>query len=117
MNVTTTTSRRRRSATCARTATPTETAILMLLIVTLFALAWLSGRASSDGLATLDLRVRPGQTLWSIAREHPTPGRSTAETVELLSELNGLEGGTLVAGDVLRVPAAEGGSFLKVASR
>lgn len=100
-----------------RSATPIETTVLALIVVALFAAAWLSGRAPSQELATETLRVRPGQTLWSIAREHPSPGRSTAETVQFLAQINGLEGVAVAAGAMLEVPAAGTPSRSTLASR
>lgn len=47
-------------------------------------------------------------TLWDVARAHPVPGLSTAETVALIRTHNGLETPDLVAGQPLFVPASLG---------
>ena len=101
-----------------RTVTPTEMALLALIIVVLFAAAWLSGGRTAGAVPeTRRLRVEPGQTLWSIAREHPAPGLSTAETVQILAQINGLKGAGLVAGEMLEVPKGTPPSGEKLASR
>ncbi len=56
---------------------------------------------------SVSLTVKPGQTLWGIAREHPVPGLSTAQTVDLICALNGLDRTTITPGDVLHVPVPE----------
>lgn len=43
-------------------------------------------------------RVRPGDTLWSIAQRHQVP-------VEALRSLNGLHGSTIRVGETLKIPA------------
>ena len=50
------------------------------------------------------VKVESGQTLWAIARCYAPQGASTAETVEILRELNGLGDLELAAGTVLLVP-------------
>lgn len=55
-------------------------------------------------------------TLWEIAAEHPVEGLSTAETVDVIREENGLSSSTLHAGQTLVVPA-NAGSRLSVAQR
>jgi hypothetical protein len=81
--------------------------LLVAVIVVLFAAAWLSGRTTVSEVHTRSVRVVPGETLWSIARSNPTPGLSTAESVRVLAEINGLEDATVVAGAVLQVPAGD----------
>ncbi|WP_460797662.1 LysM peptidoglycan-binding domain-containing protein [Microbacterium sp. GXF0217] len=52
--------------------------------------------------------VMPGDTLWSIAEEI-APGVDPREVVDGLQKLNLLEGGTLMIGDELAIPAAYAG--------
>jgi hypothetical protein len=73
-----------------------------LLLLT--AIAPLSGRARL-GVATETVRISSGDTLWSIASEHPVTGLDTAGTVDLIGEINDLDGSELVAGDTVLVPA------------
>jgi hypothetical protein len=44
-------------------------------------------------------------TLWDIAREHPVPGLSTAETAQLIRERNGLPSDVVHAGLIITAPA------------
>lgn len=59
--------------------------------------------------------VGQSATLWTIAEAHPVEGRSTVDTVELICVENALVGGTIHAGQVLRVPAQ--GSAVALAQR
>jgi nucleoid-associated protein YgaU len=75
--------------------------LLVTLLVTV--LAWsVLARGSEGAGAGQAYRVRPGDTLWSIAARHyegdPRQG------VWRLEDANGLKGGVLVPGQVLRVP-------------
>ena len=45
-----------------------------------------------------------GQTLWSIAASHPVYGQTTEQTAEMISEINGIHAGRLIAGDTVAVP-------------
>lgn len=50
------------------------------------------------------VRVKPAATLWDLARAHPIPGLSTAETVGLIRERNDLPTASLFVGQALEVP-------------
>lgn len=54
---------------------------------------------------TTAVRVAPNDTLWDLAKAHPLEGSTTAETVSVIRQLNGLEGSMIAAGEVLKVPA------------
>ncbi len=73
-------------------------------VLLLTAIAPLSGRARAS-VATETVRISSGDTLWSIASAHPVAGLDTAGTVDLIAELNDLDGFALVAGDTVLVPA------------
>ena len=51
------------------------------------------------------VRVQPGDSLWSLAQEHPIEGLSTQETSDIIRSVNHLEHGSLDAGAHLKVPA------------
>jgi len=112
----------RRTATTSRevAVTPVRTieiAVVFVLVVTLFAAAWLSGRSANAPATVRQVRVESGDTLWSLAEAHPAPGKSTAETVRLLVDLNDIDGSTVVAGTVLDVPGAQNGAGSDLAMR
>lgn len=48
--------------------------------------------------------VQPGDTVWSIARQHAPAGVSTASYAGLIVERNGLDGGAVDEWQVLRLP-------------
>jgi hypothetical protein len=54
---------------------------------------------------TQTVAVRTSQSLWQIARAFPQEGKSTAQTVEIIRQLNGLERSSLTPGQLLQVPA------------
>ena len=68
-------------------------------------------------IVTLPARVRveQGDTLWSIARNHPIPGRTTAQTADAIVQLSNLHGSAVRTGQVLLVPTTRDG--VTVASR
>lgn len=57
--------------------------------------------------AITSVKVRPSDTLWSIAETNRTPGRSVAQTVDDIRRLNGLRTAQVSVDSLLRVPAAE----------
>lgn len=51
------------------------------------------------------VRVQSGDSLWSLAQEHPIEGLSTQETSDMIRNVNHLEHGSLDSGVHLKVPA------------
>ena len=51
------------------------------------------------------VRVQSGDSLWSLAQEHPIEGLSTQETSDMIRSVNHLERGSLDAGAHLKIPA------------
>lgn len=51
------------------------------------------------------VRVQSGDSLWSLAQEHPIEGLSTQETSDMIRSVNHLEHGSLDAGAHLKGPA------------
>ena len=75
--------------------------LLVTFLVTV--LAWsVLARGSEGAGAGAPYRVRPGETLWSIAVDHY--GGDPRQAVWRLQRENGLSGGTLTPGQVLRLP-------------
>jgi hypothetical protein len=66
------------------------------------------GRAFADGagapVAVDTYTVGEGETLWSIAGAFTAPGEDVREVVDELTELNGMAGSALTAGDQILVP-------------
>lgn len=55
---------------------------------------------------TTTISVEPGDSLWSLAADHPVTGLTDREVVEAIRSWNGLERGELHPGMELAVPAA-----------
>ena len=51
------------------------------------------------------IKVAEGESLWTLAEEHPVKGLSTQETSDLIRSRNHLSRATLSAGSYLKVPA------------
>ena len=83
---------------------------VLVAIVAALAVATLavSGNTEVEAseLGTVVVRVRATQTLWEIASANPIPGRSTAQTVEVIKAINELESSQLRADQLLEVPHA-----------
>ena len=66
-----------------------------------------SGRASAFAqVGTEAVTVMPGDSLWSLAEEHPVDGASTAEVVDFISQENGLSSSSLSIGQSVYVPVS-----------
>ena len=64
--------------------------------------------AYADSVANVTyetVRVHAGDSLWTLAEEHPVDGLSTQETSDMIRSVNHLEHGSLDAGAHLKVPA------------
>ena len=85
-------------------------AVVAVLAVALFALAFVKEAASSPvvtgpvPVAAKTVTVAPGDTLWDIASRR-YPGADVREKVFEIERLNGLSGPAIEAGQHLRVPA------------
>lgn len=72
----------------------------------LFAATWYTAdaRRTTTDYLRLSVRTDPGDTAWSLAREYPVPGLSTAETAQLILTVNKIGSGPVPAGTVIVVP-------------
>lgn len=81
--------------------------VLAGVIASSFVSARVSGeRAAMEAVRYTEVAVASGDSLWSLASEHPVEGLDTARTVELICDRNGLASGTLYAGMSIEVPEA-----------
>lgn len=61
--------------------------------------------------------VSSGDTLWNLAERHPVHGLSTAQTVDLIERMNGLESALLEPGVSIALPAAPDDDTVRLAMR
>lgn len=54
--------------------------------------------------AQMEIRVQPGDSLWSLAEEHSIDGLSISETLEVIKDWNGRSSASLYPGESLLVP-------------
>lgn len=101
------------ATTSASVALKASTIVALAVALTLFfvlATSIFSARhaayAESVSNVTYEtVRVQSGDSLWSLAQEHPIEGLSTQETSDMIRNVNHLEHGSLDAGVHLKVPA------------
>lgn len=84
--------------------------VVLAVLVGVLAFAFVSARIESEraviaATQRTEVSIAVGDSLWSLASEHPIEGLDTAKTVELIREWNGLTTGTLTIGAALMVPA------------
>lgn len=111
------TSRPRRSARLSILAAKPGSAAVETLILIALAILLVVGIVTSSGREhassgsthsaqpTARVLVEKGDTLWSMAVQHPIEGQSTQQTAAQIAELNGRPQSTLAAGTVIDVPA------------
>ncbi len=88
-----------------------ELAIIVVLVFAVIAAALVSGAGSRPrAVRTNAVRVSAGQSLWSIAAEHPIAGLTTQQTVDAIRRSNHLSRSTIAEGVVLRVPVQSSGA-------
>lgn len=91
--------------------TALELAIIVVLVFAVIAAALASGPSSRPkAVRTSTIRVSAGQSLWTIAAEHPIAGLTTQQTVDAIRRSNHLSGSTIAEGVVLRVPVPSSGA-------
>lgn len=83
--------------------------VLVLLALLVVAAGVMGGRAVADGpqraTEVATHAVVAGETLWQIASDVAAPGEDVRDVVAQLRDLNGMADSSLIAGQVLLVPA------------
>lgn len=82
--------------------------VLMLCAASLFVSAGVSARQGEalETIPTASIIVRSGDSLWSLAEEHPVSGYSTQEIVTWIKARNALDSATIQAGQAILVPTS-----------
>jgi LysM repeat protein len=81
-------------------------ALSIISIAVIVVLLFLSSAVQATGQITdtTDYRVKPGDTLWQIARTHGPDNADTRRVVAAIEKLNQIDGGNLQAGQVIEIP-------------
>lgn len=79
--------------------------LFFVLATTVFTARHAAYADSVSNVTYETVRVHMGDSLWSLAEEHPVEGLTTQETSDMIRSVNHLEHGSLDAGAVLKVPA------------
>lgn len=79
--------------------------LFFVLATTVFTARHAAYADSASNVTYETVRVHTGDSLWSLAEEHPVEGLTTQETSDMIRSANHLERGSLDAGAVLKVPA------------
>lgn len=82
--------------------------IISITVVVVLLLLASASHATGEVTGTYEYRVRPGDTLWDIAREHGPEGRDVRAIVATIERINELDGEMLQAGHVLELPVISG---------
>lgn len=90
-------------STSARALVIISTTVAALVLLLATAVHAMTG---GDPLATVEYRVHPGDTLWSIASEVGSADGDVRSMVSTIKDLNGLSTSLIRIGDVLDVPIA-----------
>lgn len=94
-----------------------DLALLGMIAVCLAAMALLPAvlRGADRPEGERLVRVRAGQSLWAIAQE-TGEGGSTARKVAAIRKANGLKDSRVAAGELLKVPSADGAGTARAAN-
>ena len=82
--------------------------MLGIILSVVIVLSCVPVAAYADSVANVTyetIHVQSGDSLWSLAEEHPIDGLSTQETSDMIRSVNHLDHGSLDAGVDLKVPA------------
>lgn len=79
--------------------------IISIVVLAVLLLASAVQATGAAATATVDYRVRSGDSLWSIAEAHGDRARDVRATVHEIRSLNDLDGSTIRAGQILLLPA------------
>lgn len=79
--------------------------LFFVLATSIFSARHAAYAESASNVTYETVRVQSGDSLWSLAQEHPIEGLSTQETSDMIRNVNHLEHCSLDAGAHLKVPA------------
>ena len=81
-------------------------ALSIISITVMVVLLFLSSAVQATGQITdtTDYRVKPGDTLWQIARTYGPDNADTRRVVAAIEKLNQIDGGSLQAGQLIEIP-------------
>ncbi len=80
--------------------------IISISVVVMLLLLASAGNATNETTATVEYRVQLGDTLWEIAMDHGPNGADPRRIVDAIERLNGIDAGSLQAGQVIEIPAS-----------
>lgn len=88
-------------------------AVLVAIAFCAFAATWLGHVAESSASAQVGVGyervvVQEGESLWTLAEDHPVAGMTTREVVDLVSSHNGLTSSVLQPGQAIMMPTTAG---------
>jgi LysM repeat protein len=63
----------------------------------------LAADAATPGQYIME-EIKPGDTLWSLAKKHKEPGQDTRELVYDIKKVNGIDDGNIYPGQLIKVP-------------
>jgi len=94
-----------RRGRAGRAAGVLETAVLVAIALLLVAGLLATSGKNHSVTQTSRVKVDAGDTLWELAQQYPVPGLTTAQTVEVIADLNHVTPGGLPPHGTVVVPA------------
>ncbi len=80
--------------------------IILISITTVTAVLGMNDASGMTKQQYTQIRVYPGDTLWSIACEHMPDDMDVREAVHILSNINQISASQLYAGQIIKIPAS-----------
>jgi LysM repeat protein len=83
--------------------------ILMISVIMIIVFSTLSHSFTADAINKteyIDVIVRPGDTIWKIAKEHTDEHVDIREVVYIISKINEIENSMIYSGQVLKIPSS-----------
>jgi hypothetical protein len=95
---------RRAPHASSRSVAWAEIIALVIITAALIAALVITSDQAHANVPSKATRVESGQSLWTLADQHPVAGLTTEQTAELIANINHIEGGRVAAGETIRIP-------------
>jgi len=81
-----------------------EVAVLALIVLLLVVATYCTSGPRTQPPTVSQIKVERGDTLWTLAATHPVEGMTTAQVIDLVAEINHLQGGLIRPNETIFVP-------------
>jgi len=95
---------RRASRKHPRAVAWAEIVALVLIALALVTATVVTAHHASASVVSERIRIESGQTLWTLAAQHPVVGLSTEQTADMIASLNHISNGHVATGATICIP-------------